>query len=88
MFVKPPVDTDLKVAIYYKDLILKHNFQINVNRSFWQTLYKDPLKGEPRLLSKSQASSGGHFFPPRACLFSAALYMKLTNFKNILLLYA
>ena len=34
MFVKPPVDTDLKVAIYYKDLILKHNFQINVNRSF------------------------------------------------------
>ena len=24
---KPPVDIDVKVAFYYKDLILKHNFK-------------------------------------------------------------
>ena len=29
-----PVDIDLKVAFQYKVLILKHNFQINVNERF------------------------------------------------------
>ena len=32
---KPPVDIDLQVAFYYKVLILKRNFQINVNGRFW-----------------------------------------------------
>ena len=31
---KPPVDIDLKVEFHYKVLILKRNFQINVNRRF------------------------------------------------------
>ena len=31
---KPPVDIDLKVALWYKDFILKCNFQTNVNGMF------------------------------------------------------
>ena len=34
---KPAVEIDLKVAFEYKALILKRNFQINVNGRFWQT---------------------------------------------------
>ena len=33
---KPPVDIDLKVAVLNKDLIIKRNFQINVNGGFEQ----------------------------------------------------
>ena len=32
---KPPVDIDLKVGLYYKDLILKRKFQVNVKERFW-----------------------------------------------------
>ena len=31
---KPPLDIDLKVAFEYKVLLLKRNFQINVNKMF------------------------------------------------------
>ena len=31
---KPPFDADVKVALYYKDLMLQRNFQINVNGRF------------------------------------------------------
>ena len=31
---KPPVNIDLKVVFYHKVLILKRNFQINVNERF------------------------------------------------------
>ena len=31
---KPVVDIDVKVAFWYEDLILKRNFQINVNNRF------------------------------------------------------
>ena len=34
---KPLVDIDVKVALKYKDLILKCDFQINVNRRFCTT---------------------------------------------------
>ena len=34
---KPPFDIDLKVALQYKVLLLKRNFQINVNRRFGPT---------------------------------------------------
>ena len=34
---KPPVDIEVKVVFYYKDPILKRNFQINVNRRFGRT---------------------------------------------------
>ena len=34
---KPPVDIDVKVAFYYKGLLLKRNFQINVNGRFGPT---------------------------------------------------
>ena len=33
-WTNPPVDIDVKVAFYYKDLILKRNFQINVSGRF------------------------------------------------------
>ena len=42
---KPPIDIDLRVAFWYKVLILKRNFQINVNGRFWTswivTLYRE-----------------------------------------------
>ena len=50
---KPPVDIDLKVVFYNKDLRLKHNLQINVNERFLNKLNGHPVCFCDLKLSKS-----------------------------------
>ena len=38
-WTKPPVDIDVKVAFYYKNLILKRNFQMKSTGGFVQTAW-------------------------------------------------